>query len=54
MSSKGQINWDGTLVFVSESLAGQKIYLEHVEATKMRIWFYGHDLGLLNLPRRVA
>jgi transposase InsO family protein len=54
VSGKGQICLRGRVVFVSESLAGQKIHLEHVEPTKMRIWFYGHDLGLLDLPRRAA
>ena len=54
VSIKGQIYLRGKLVFVSESLAGQKIHLESVDVGSMRIWFYGLDLGLLQVPRVAA
>ncbi len=49
VSSCGTFNLRGERHFLSEALAGHEVALEPVNPCQMRAWFYGLDLGLIEV-----
>jgi len=49
VNKTGQIHFRSGTCFVSESLRGYTVALETIDSTHVRVWFYDHDLGVLDV-----
>lgn len=52
--SNGEIKWNGDLIYVSATLAGELIAVEETEHGEWALRFYDHPLGYVDMTRRVV
>ncbi|MGI6855211.1 integrase core domain-containing protein [Mesorhizobium sp. 1B3] len=52
--SNGEIKWNGDLIYVSATLAGELIVVEETEHGEWALRFYDHPLGYVDMTRRVV
>jgi hypothetical protein len=46
--SNGEIKWNGELVYLAESLAGEAVAIEETEGGEWAVRFHAHPLGIID------
>ena len=44
----GEIKWNGALVYVSQTLAGEHVAIEETEKGQWTLRFYDHQIGIID------
>lgn len=51
--SSGEIKWQGELVYVSQTLAGEPVAIEETETGQWTLRFYNHPIGVIDRKRLI-